>query len=436
MHVSTDSSILKRGLAVLAWLLAAAPTPAAALEPLGTYLSAARTHAAEGQQATATLRQRGADTATARAELFPRLEARASYTRNQYEIIVQIPVGENLFDEAIITPLDQLDATFVLTAPLLDLSAVRRLQSAKADESASLSDRETTWRDLDERVASAHTRIIAYAALTDSAERSEAAARSNLEVVRARALAGLASLLDVERASAQVDSSSRTLADAKLQHRSAERELEALTELAVEGPVPATSDDLHEEPPLDVWLATLDQTSTVKTALRQLESASAQDKAARAEWVPRVVATAQERLTNAAGFGKVSQWSVGVGLTANFDMRTLYRTRARNAAVAVAEARHEQVVRDQRRAIEDAYDRVATVRTRAQAARSEARASEVALSVAQARYSGGTATQLEVVQALRDAFSAEAARIQADSELVYARIQLRLTAARPVEETP
>jgi outer membrane protein TolC len=42
----------------------------------------------------------------------------------------------------------------------------------------------------------------------------------------------------------------------------------------------------------------------------------------------------------------------------------------------------------------------------------------------------GTITQLDLLQAQRDAFNAEVSRIQADADLVNARVQLRLSAGQ------
>ena len=58
--------------------------------------------------------------------------------------------------------------------------------------------------------------------------------------------------------------------------------------------------------------------------------------------------------------------------------------------------------------------------------RRSSRASEQARS----RYQAGTTTQLELLQAPRDAFAAEVARIQADADLLNSRAQLRLSAGQ------
>ena len=49
---------------------------------------------------------------------------------------------------------------------------------------------------------------------------------------------------------------------------------------------------------------------------------------------------------------------------------------------------------------------------------------------ARERYRTGTITQLDLLQVQRDAFNAEVSRIQADADLINARLQLRLSAGR------
>jgi hypothetical protein len=46
------------------------------------------------------------------------------------------------------------------------------------------------------------------------------------------------------------------------------------------------------------------------------------------------------------------------------------------------------------------------------------------------RYRSGVATQLDMIQADRDAFAAAAGRVQSDAELLNARLQLRLAARK------
>jgi outer membrane protein TolC len=48
-----------------------------------------------------------------------------------------------------------------------------------------------------------------------------------------------------------------------------------------------------------------------------------------------------------------------------------------------------------------------------------------------ARYEAGAVTQLDVTEAQQDAFDAQAARIKADTDLVYSRVLLRVVAGKP-----
>jgi outer membrane protein TolC len=64
------------------------------------------------------------------------------------------------------------------------------------------------------------------------------------------------------------------------------------------------------------------------------------------------------------------------------------------------------------------------------------KAASRAADLAVERYGAGAATQLDVTTAQRDAFLADAARIQADAELAAARIVLRLAAGHvPMEKS-
>lgn len=418
----------------IACALLCTPKGAAALEPLTRYLEAGRSHAAEARETAATVTARRAETRAERAGLFPALEASAGYTRNQYDIVARIPNAAGGFDEATFTPRNQLDASVTLSVPLLDLGAIRRTQAARASEQAAVRDRTVALVDLDDRIVAAYTNLIAYEALSRSAAGGLDAARANLEVVRARESGGLASDLDVRRATAQVAAAEQTIAEAALRKRSAARELEAITGVAVVDPIPAPPADLRAEAALPTWLDGLEGTDEVASARTKIRAAEANLRARRSVFLPLLSARATERLTNAAGFGEPAQWAVGVTLTARFDVQAIHRTRVERANVMASEARYDLAKRSKRLEIEDAHDRVESLRVRAVAAASEAEASQAALAVAQARYEGGTATQLEVVQALRDGFVAEASRIQATSELSYARAQLRLAAGRAVED--
>jgi outer membrane protein TolC len=108
------------------------------------------------------------------------------------------------------------------------------------------------------------------------------------------------------------------------------------------------------------------------------------------------------------------------------------QARAQAAAAAGTRAREDKTRRQVEDAIFDAWQRVATSIDKSRSARSQVQSSASAAELARVRYVGGVATQLDVLQAQQDAFSADIARIQADADLAYARAELRLAAGRPL----
>src|SRR5262249_45320632 len=88
-------------------------------------------------------------------------------------------------------------------------------------------------------------------------------------------------------------------------------------------------------------------------------------------------------------------------------------------------------VRDQ---IHEDWQRVHAGIAKSRAARAQSEAAALASQYASERYSSGAGTQLDVIQAQRDAYGAEVARIQADADLEFARALLRLDAGAPLEK--
>ena len=162
-----------------------------------------------------------------------------------------------------------------------------------------------------------------------------------------------------------------------------------------------------------------------------------QQIAANAAWLgylPTLGAFGLERFTNAVGFGQSPYWALGVLLTWRLDFVALRDGSRRKSAAsadvfAVREQRAYQTARD---AIHDTWQQVRSYIARSRAARAQLVASRHAASLARDRYGNGTATQLDVVQADRDAFAADVSRIQADADLAYSRALLRIDAGRSV----
>jgi outer membrane protein TolC len=145
-------------------------------------------------------------------------------------------------------------------------------------------------------------------------------------------------------------------------------------------------------------------------------------------------AQATERATNAVGFGQSPYYAIEVLATWQLlDVSSFQASRAQQAAAEVSSVRFDQARATAAQTLFDDWQQVRTQIEKSRAARSSLDASRLALSVAREKYASGKATQLDVVQAERDAFSAEVTEIQAEADLASARASLRLSAGHTLE---
>ncbi|HEX4475123.1 MAG TPA: TolC family protein [Polyangiaceae bacterium] len=400
---------------------------------LGQLLAAGREHSPDNREARALAKQRAAEGSESVDQLLPTFTASAGYTRNQYEVVARFPNSAGVLQQATITPKNQLDATLALNVPLIDLGNFGRISSARAEQRSSeaqaLATADTTSRD----VGQAYYQLVAAEAVIESAERALSTSEENLATVESRRTSGLASDLDAHRARAEIERNRQSVADAELLRNQAARKLRTLTGLNPRGRAPRLPDDTNAEAPLEAWLDRVDALPAVRAAKEHTRGAEALHDAAVSAYLPTIGAKASERFTNAVGFGYSPVWAAGITANWTLDFAAVSAVHAENAAVEVAVAQADRARQAARDAIEDAHDQVETERERVVAARAQEDASHHAADVAKARYLAGTATQLDLVEAERDAFSAEVSRVQTEADLAYARFALRVAAGRALE---
>jgi len=235
--------------------------------------------------------------------------------------------------------------------------------------------------------------------------------------------------LDSERASAEVERQSQQLTTAELQVKLSARALHSDTGIAASTEVGlALGEDLRPEAPLDGFLASSTTSPEVRAASLAGRAAEENARAQKLSLVPTLDAFAVEHATNATAFlgGHNAAYAAGANLTWSFDFTTIPAIRAREAEASAAKAREERARIAVGDAVFQAWSAVEANIARSRSARVQADVSHHAADLARTRYRNGAATQLELIEADRDAFSAEAARIQADADLLNARVQLRL----------
>ncbi len=424
--LNNTRTVITAGATLLAALLA--PSPALALQSLDAFITSAKGKNPDQLEARAVADQRSEEAKQAWARLGPSLIAKASYTRNQREVVVTTPNGS-----ATITPIDQLDATFTLNVPLIDVGNFHRISAADATADAAKLRASATGQDVEKVVTRGYYQVVAAEATLAAAERALATAEETRVLTQNRKDAGAASDLDVERARAAVERAKQVVASAEQAKNVARRSLASLTGLAPsEGTVPLPEDDLTAEPDIASLEPGALAQPLVKAAAFERKAA---DKNAGAAWtsalVPVIAGNLNERLTNATGFaGYVSTWSLGVSATWTFDMSTIFAAKAMSAQRAAAEARELKVQQAARDELFNAWQEVKAQIAKCRAARAELAASSRAARLARDRYATGAATQLDVTQAERDAFASEVNKIQAFADLAYARALVRITSGK------
>jgi outer membrane protein TolC len=412
---------------------------ASALQPLEEFLRSARSSSPDTAEARAARRQAGAEAQAALGRALPRLSLRGTYTRNQYETSLAFPdPAGGPPSSVIVTPRDRWDGSVTLDVPLVDLSSFSRIAAARTSARASATQETATGLRVQSLVIQDYYQLVANAALVEASRQAVAVARASLRIAEEHHGAGTAALLDVDRARAEVERNVQQLAGAELQVALVARALESTTGItpALDGAV-ALRDDLHEEAPLERFERPDPELPSVDAAIQSRVAAEQLATAQRLSLVPSLVASATEQTTSVAGLGgREAAWQAVIGFTWSFDLTTLADIRTRDAAAEGARAREQRVRLAARDEIHRAWATVRTSIARSRSARVQAEVSDRASRLAMDRYQAGTASQLDLLQAQRDAFAADAARIQADADLVNARAQLRVAAGEDLLRAP
>lgn len=410
--------------------LSALPRTATA-QPLSHFLRNAST-SLDARESVLLAQQRADEQWQVTGRLLPSLTARAGYTFNQFEVGVTIPTGASTNTQATITPRHQADLTVTLDVPLVDPAGWARVDAARASREASQVRVRATSEDVLRAVARSYFQWAAAGALVRSSERALLVAQRSLDRVRARLQAGGAVELDVARASSEVARAQQTVADAMLARQTAARSLESLTQIAPREPVmPPAS--LEQESPLPSWEALASQTTSVRQATLEARAQHAQSRAAWLGLSPTVNASATERVTNATGFGPPATFAAGVSVSWRIDVTSVANARAASAASAIADVRLERALQNARDQIHSAWWQVNVGVARVRASRARLESAQRATSSARARLAQGAGNEHDVLLAERDEFDAEVAGIQADADLAFARVALRIAAGQPLE---
>jgi len=412
-------------------VLVLAASPSVALQPLNFFIAAARERNPDTRQARANLAEQDAQVLKALGMQLPGISLKESYERNQYQVFLEV-----LGSTYLIQPRDQWLGTATLTVPLVDLASFGRIVAARTNAESFARTLDATLLSVEGQTAQDYFQLLADLALVATAQNYLEVSRQNLRLTETKLRAGAATRLDVDRATADVEQQLQQLASANLQVSLASQELESNTSIAPElSTTIELTDDLHAEPDLPAFEGNLSDVPSVVAAAAATRAAQQQAEAARLALVPTLSGNFTEYYTNAPGF-EPSRWYWMLGLTASwsFDVTNLANIRSSNASAAATQAKEDKAWLAARDAIRAYWNTVIADIAQSRAARAERDASVHAVAQARVQYQAGTATQLDLLQAQRDAFRAEVTRIQDDANLLNARAQLRLSAGRTLVE--
>jgi outer membrane protein TolC len=425
-------------LALSACMLSA--PPAFALQPVSEFVAHARNWNPANRAARATTHQRDAEMEIATGQLLPNFSATAMYTRNQYNATTAglIPQGSGInLPTTVILPQDQYDANVTLNVPIINVANWDRRDAAKATFEGARADEANSELTVEKSVLRDYYTLLGEEAVLASATKNLEIARHNVALARDRKESGTGSELDIQRALADQAKADQTVTAAQLSVTNTGRDLYSLSGVVAEPSTGFPEDDLHEEEPLASWTGKTGDAPAVLSADAKRVAAEKTARAVKNMVLPTVSATGEEKFTNATalngGYNEV--YLLQLAATWRLDTTLFAQNRAQNAAAAAARANEDQARQSAEDAVFRDWQQIRADIDSARSARAQVVATKLAASLAEDRYQSGVATQLDVLQARQDAFAADVARIQADADLAYARLALRLDAGLLAQET-
>jgi outer membrane protein TolC len=240
----------------------------------------------------------------------------------------------------------------------------------------------------------------------------------------------------VDRARADVEQQVQQVASAELQVALAARALQSTSGVTPDvSTAVELADDLHPEPELSVFERTVAGLPSVEAAVLSTRAAEEQAQAARFALAPSIAGSFTEYASNTAAFvGHRFYYQAAITLSWTLDLTNLGNIRGQDGALDAARARELRARLNAGDAIHRQWNTVAADIARSRSARAGRAYAVHASALARQRYQAGTITQLDLLQAQRDAFTAEVNRITADADLMNARVQLRLSTGHSLLE--
>ncbi len=366
--------------------------------------------------------------------LLPSVTVSGSWSHNQYAAFISGRlVGQT--DDIVLQPYVQTDGMLRVDLALIDTTRWMRVAAAGSSRESAV-EREQVMRDLVRRqVVASFYGYAASLAVLESGRRSLSVAEAQLKLAEVRAQAGSATELEPLRARAETERNKQVVTDALSLVATSRRTLKTLSGVEPPEQVALPEPDLRAEPGFEELEKGVDALPSVRAADRDLEATGALATAARLALIPVVSAQFTERATNASSFtGKSFSYIAGLGFSWRLDGPTIAGMGVQGHVEETARLATEKARLAARDQIHSDWQRFNAALQKVEAAQAQVQAATRAAQVARDRYAVGAATQVDVIQAERDVFTAELGQIQAKTELATARTSVRISAGRPLDD--
>jgi multidrug efflux system outer membrane protein len=382
------------------------------------------------RQAKARVREARARRGVVSGDLFPRVDASASASRQRNSETSDAPLGP---------PGDEIDlyqAGFDASWEIDVFGGVRRrIEAADADLAASIEDERDILITLLAEIAQNYVELRGLQTRTTIAGSNLEAQRKTLAVTRSRFEAGLVGEFDITRAEAQVRTTEAVIPALESASRRAIHRLGVLlgrppaallAELTPTSEIPKTP----AEVPVGLPSELLRRRPDIRRAERELAAASARIGAATADLFPRFSLTGSLGLqsSDAGDLGDSGSRYWSIGPSVSWPILDFGRIRSN---IAVQNAREEQALAGYERSILVAFREVedALIALAKEQASRDSLAAAVAadrrgVELATTLYEQGLSDFLSVLQAQRDLFRTEDALIQSDQAVTQELIRL------------
>ncbi|GAA4777612.1 outer membrane channel protein TolC [Stakelama sediminis] len=394
-------------------------------QSLDQVIAAAIEHspALEAARAQADAAQAGVD--AARAERMPKLSVEGQVGTGRLD-----PKGYFGLQAADVTP---RSAQATLELPLYAGGRIGAgLREAKGNRDAAKEQVRGSELALRVSVVHAYTNALAARRMIVRYQKLNAALDEVVRQAKLKYQSGAGTSTEVAQAQARQAEAVAGLAGAKGQLAVAETQLEALAGVPV-----TVSDILPGAPTLppsaaDAASRALTGNPQVLAAERMVKAASAGVDAAKAERLPTVGAYAQASTIRDQFFPGYAADSAVVGVRAKWELfsggRNGAKQRGASAKLRMAEANMRQAQLQVRQQAVVDFQAVQTARALRDAAEARVTAADKALTGTQLEVKAGAKTQLDLLDAEREAIEAESNRVSAEGNLLVAAYRLRAIA--------